>query len=442
MNTSVIDNPLFVFVSNYLNHHQIPFCNAMYKLCGGSFAFVQTEPVEEERIRMGWDDKVRQPYLKLYYREAEECAAMIAGAGIVMFGGCDDESYIVKRLEEGKPVIRCSERLYKTGQWKAVSPRGLRKKYHDHTRYRKAPVYLLCAGAYVPSDFSIVRAYPKKMYCWGYFPETKRYDLDRLMAEKGWREEYRRGIGEAAGRKDIEEAGREETGGRKGRIPYILWAARMIDWKHPELALEAARYLKSRGLSFHMDMIGGGELEERVRALRTEYGLEEEVGLPGFMPPAQVRETMERADIFLFTSDRQEGWGAVANEAMNSGCALIAGHMIGAVPYLIEDGENGLVYRDGDREELFGLAEKLVKSRELCDRLGRNAYRQITEVWNAENAAGALWELCGRLGLIKERKPGKTVAGAEIAGGFIPCAPAPVIPERKMYALLKKEKKR
>lgn len=414
MNTYVMEKPAFVFVSNYLNHHQIPFCNAMYELCRGSFAFVQTEPVEEERIQMGWAGQVQQPYLRLYYKEAEECKRLIFDAEIVMFGGCDDESYIEERLESGKTVIRYSERLYKTGQWKAVSPRGLKKKYHDHTRYRNSPVYLLCAGAYVPADFSIVRAYSGKMYCWGYFPETKYYDVDRLVAGKGLAD--------------------------SDRIPYILWAARMIDWKHPELPLETARYLKSRGLSFHMDMIGGGALEEQVKKLRAEYGLEEEVGLPGFMSPAQVREHMERADIFLFTSDRQEGWGAVANEAMNSGCALIANHMIGAVPYLIKDGENGLIYRDGNREELFALAERLVKDRDLCARLGRNAYRTITEVWNAENAAKSLWELCESLGFTSGT-PGS--AGAHRAVGFAPapCAPAAVIPERKMYALLKKEKK-
>ena len=33
---------------------------------------------------------------------------------------------------------------------------------------------------------------------------------------------------------------------------------------------------------------------------------------------------MEQADIYLFTSDRNEGWGAVANEAMNSACAMVA----------------------------------------------------------------------------------------------------------------------
>ncbi|MDE6589178.1 MAG: phosphoribosylamine--glycine ligase [Oscillospiraceae bacterium] len=52
---------------------------------------------------------------------------------MVLFGGTDEESYITPRLVSGRPVMRYSERLYKTGQWKAVSPRGLMKKYHIPT---------------------------------------------------------------------------------------------------------------------------------------------------------------------------------------------------------------------------------------------------------------------------------------------------------------------
>ena len=43
-----------VFVSNYFNHHQLSFCDALYELLDGSFCFLQTQPMEEERIRMGW----------------------------------------------------------------------------------------------------------------------------------------------------------------------------------------------------------------------------------------------------------------------------------------------------------------------------------------------------------------------------------------------------
>lgn len=407
-----------VFMSNYLNHHQIPFCNEMYRSLGGRFAFVQTEAVEEERVRMGWNENPCEPYLRLFYEEAEVCRQLVLDAKLVIFGGIDDESYIEKRLALGKPVIRYSERLYKTGQWKAVSPRGLRKKYHDHTRYRRLPVYLLCAGAYVPSDFHIVRSYPGKMFCWGYFPETKHYDIEALLERKGY-------VPDQA---------------NKQPVPYLLWAARMIDWKHPELAVETAAYLRSKGLAFHMDIIGAGALQEQVETLIREKGLESCVRLRGFLKPEQVRESMEKADVFLFTSDRQEGWGAVANESMNSGCALIADHMIGSVPYLVRHGENGYVYRDGHKEELFALTEHLVRDKELCRRLGRNAYQTIVDVWNAEHAAEELLNLCVRLELLREEELDRTV-GSLPPQGFTPCAPAPVIPERKMYGFLTAGKK-
>ena len=66
----------------------------------------------------------------------------------------------------------------------------------------------------------------------------------------------------------------------------------------------------------------------------------------------------------------------MANEAMNSGCALVADHMIGAIPYLVQDGVDGLIYKDGNRDELFALAERLVCDRELCRRLGRELMRR------------------------------------------------------------------
>lgn len=402
-----------IFVSNYINHHQIPFCNAMNRLLQGEFIFIQTEPMEEERVQMGWHEAERPEYVRCYYEEEAFCRQLILESDVVLFGGTDEESYIVDRLKAGKPVIRISERLYKTGQWKAVSPRGLKKKYQDHTRYRNAPVYLLCAGAYVPSDFHIVRAYPGKMFRWGYFPETKHYHVESLLNGKGY--------GEA-------------------RIPYLLWAARMIDWKHPELALETAGYLREKGLDFHMDLIGDGELRPQMEALTVEYKLGDCVSFLGYQSPETVRQYMEKADIFLFTSDRQEGWGAVANEAMNSACALVADHMIGAVPYLIQDGRNGFIYRDGKKQMLFARAEKLVRDRMLCRELGERAYRTITDVWNAENAAKQLMKLINFI--MEQRNPETWDMGTdalnpegEIPAG--PCTPAPILSERA-WALLSK----
>lgn len=353
------------FVSNYINHHQIPVSNRLYEKLGEEYAFVQTEKMEEERLQMGWNPNTDSlPYLRLFEENPEGTMQLIMDSDVVIFGGTDDERYIQPRLKAGKAVIRYSERIYKTGQWKFVSPRGLKKKYEDHTRYRKAPVYLLCSGAYVASDFHLVRAYPKKKLKWGYFPATKKYNVDMLMEEK-------------------------ERKCNEGRVE-ILWAARFIDWKHPEMVVRLAESLKKANYNFHITMIGGGVMKEEIEALVDGLNVGECVTLAGFKTPEQVRAYMEKADLYLVTSDRQEGWGAVVNEAMNSGCVVVGDAMVGAVPYLIEDGVNGLIYKTKNQKSLEKTVMTLLDNPEALEGMGRNAYHTILTKWNAQVAADRL----------------------------------------------------
>lgn len=381
------------FVSNYINHHQIPLSNVLYEHLGDNYTFIQTEPMEEERIRLGWNPEDVPPYVRYAYEEREACEQLILDSDVVIWGGLEDETMLQPRLQAGKPILRYSERLYKTGQWKAVSPRGLRKKYLDHTRYRKAPVYLLCAGAYVASDFHIVRAYPNKMLKWGYFPECKAHEIEKLWEEKEYTYEKKE----------------------------ILWAARFIDWKHPELVVELAEELAKVRRDFHITMLGGGELQSAIESLIQEKKLEAFITLAGTQTPSGVRELMEKAPVFLMTSDRQEGWGAVMNEAMNSGCAVIANRMVGAGPYLIEHGRNGYLYRKGTARELADLVIPLLDSRELCREIGSQAYETIAGEWNARTAAERL------LLLIQDMAEGKNPQIRWTSG---PCSMAEIIKER------------
>ena len=389
------------FVSNYINHHQIPFSNAMYEKLGDHYTFIQTEPMEEERIRLGWNPEAAPVYVKYAYREPEICQKLVRDSDVVIWGGLEDETLLQPRLAAGKPVFRYSERLYKTGQWKAVSPRGLRKKYLDHTRYRKSPVYLFCAGAYVASDFHIVRAYPKKMFRWGYFPECKKYDVDMLM--KGKTGACREGNGKKESKKDI------------------LWAARFIDWKHPELVVALAEELVQYRSDFHITMIGGGELKEQTEAAIREKHLEEFVTLAGTKTPEEVRTAMEKSDIFLMTSDRQEGWGAVMNKAMNSGCVVVADVMEGAARYLIKQGVNGFHYRKASAKVLAGLINPLLDDQKLRDQMGRCAYATIAGEWNAQEAAERMLLLCQDVTSGKE---------PQIRWESGPCSVAEIISER------------
>lgn len=356
------------FVSNYINHHQIPVSNELYRLLGENYVFIQTEPVEEERLQMGWQDESgKLPYLRLFYEEPENCKRLISDSDVVVFGGTDEENYIKPRLAAGKLVLRYSERIYKSGQWKAISPRGLKKKYEDHIRYRKAPVYLLCAGGYVASDFRLICAYPDKMLKWGYFPATKHFDKEALLGKH-----------------------------KEGKVS-LMWAGRFLDWKHPELPVLLASYLKEKGYAFHLSMVGGGEMEKEIRQMILKKDLKKEVTLCGYLQPAQVREMMEQTQVYLFTSDYKEGWGAVLNEAMNSGCAVLASHAIGAAPFLVQHRKNGMLFKSGSLKDMEEKAELLLKSPGERRRLGEAAYGTIIREWNAETAADRLVNLAERL---------------------------------------------
>ena len=98
----------FIFVSNYINHHQIPFCEAMRRRLGENFCFIQTEPMAEERVRMGWGvDLARLPYVRVLYGEPEAVRQLeqeIQDCDIALFGWTEREDLVQRRLSAGKPV--------------------------------------------------------------------------------------------------------------------------------------------------------------------------------------------------------------------------------------------------------------------------------------------------------------------------------------------------
>ena len=353
------------FFTNYLNHHQLPFCMEMDKLTRGNYRFIALRTVPGGRLALGYGDANEHfPFvLKAYAEEdGKKKAEIIVDASDAVIVGAAPDECLKMGIRKGKITLKYSERICKQGKWKVFLPR-----YFRHILFRNKHLYMLCASAYTAYDYSLIGAYINKTYKWGYFPEVKRYDLDVLFA------------------------------GKKKEKVLILWCGRMIGWKHPEAAIEIAQRLKRDGYDFEMNFIGGGPMEDELRETIRKKDLEDCVRLLGTMSPEMVRNYMECADIFLFTSDFNEGWGAVLNESMNSGCAVVASHAIGSVPFLIRHGKNGLIYKNGNTEDLYKKTKRLVDSVELRRSMGEKAYHTIADLWNAEVAAKRLLQLIEEL---------------------------------------------
>ncbi len=351
-----------VFVSNYYNHHQSAISEEFFKQTNGQYRFIQTEPMEEERRNMGWGQKGLPSFVMESYKDKEtyrRCVDLINSADVVIAGSAP-EKIIRKRIRSGKLVFRYSERIYKNKKKLLQLPLRYIKYHFDNYPYKN--VYMLCASAYAARDYAITGMFKGKTFKWGYFPAVKKYD-------------------------DIEKLIDDKTPNS------ILWTARFIDCKHPEVPIRVAKRLKQSGYKFKLSLIGNGELENKIRDMIKAEKLEDCVQMLGSMKPEKVRRYMEQSEIFLFTSDYNEGWGAVLNESMNSACAVVASHAIGSVPFLINDGESGFIYKNGNEDDLFNKVKFLLDNPEKRKEMSLNAYKTMAETWNAENAVKNFMEL-------------------------------------------------
>ena len=346
-----------VFLGAYFNHHQKPLSDALAARC--DYTYIATSRIPEMRLKLGYREDPAPAYVCQYDREPDRADGLLARADVIITGSAP-EKLVRKCVQRNQLVLRYAERPLKNGPEPVKYLPRLVKWHWQNPRRKK--VYMLCASAYTAGDYAAFGLFRGRTFRWGYFPAVKRYEsIDRLME------------------------GKEEAS--------ILWVARYLHWKHPEDALRVAARLKKEGFRFRMDLIGTGELEDTLREMIVSLELEDCVRLLGSMKPEQVREQMERSRIFLFTSDRQEGWGAVVNEAMNSGCALVASDAAGAPPYLIRDGENGVLYRSGDLDHLYEKVKWLLEQPGKASALGRRAYETMAEEWNADVAAERVLKL-------------------------------------------------
>lgn len=340
-----------VFLSCYLNHHLRPLSDELAKYC--DYAFIATTECTEERKALGWSSDQEPEYVVHYDREPERVQELLKAADVV-FTGAAPEKLVQECIRRGQPVLRYAERPLKKGpQWKKYLPRLL--KWHCQNPAWK-PIWMLCASAYTAGDYARFGLFRNKCYRWGYFPAFEEYDIRELM-------------------------GRKKPGS-------VLWTGRFLDWKHPDDALSAVSRLIREGYDLTLTFIGTGELEQTLKQTVQSEALEGRVRFLGPMKPTEVRSHMEQSELLLFTSDAREGWGAVLNEAMNSGCCVVANPQAGSTPFLLRDGQNGMIYRDS--QQLYEKLKWLLENPERRYAMGCEAYETIRTQWNPAIAAQRL----------------------------------------------------
>lgn len=359
-----------VFYSNFLNHHQLPLCLEFVKRNNIQFTFVATEKIPKERLDMKYVDMNESyPFVLRSYesQSAKNLALELAKDADIVIIGSAPEYYIENRLKiYNKITYRFCERSLRKGTWRRFIPRTRRKIINDYIQFVDKKLYILGASAYTANDLVVCGFPVEKCYKWGYFPHVEQtLNFKEILNQK--------------------------------KKNSIIWVGRFISWKHPEAALKIAKQLKMSGVDFSMKMIGDGPLKDHAEKFVKRNHLEDLVVFTGSITNEEVRKSMLQSEVFLFTSDFYEGWGAVCNEAMSSMCVPVISHACGAAAFLIKPKENGFIYRYGSEFEAVKYIQQLLANKNMTIQMSYAAYETMVKEWNAAVAVERLLELSKHL---------------------------------------------
>ena len=339
---------MIVFIVSFVSPHTLPLGKELSKY--QDVVFINTIALTEERRKMGYD--IKDENVKIYnlYKKPEICRDLINKADCVVFAGSFGFGILESRLKENKLTFLMNERIFKKGIIKWLDKRTY-ELLSLCKSVKEKNVYLLSLGENSAKDFKLLGFNVDKIYRFGYFPEPEKI-IRRTEKKDG--------------------------------ACNILWVGRMVGFKRPILAMKAMKGLPDK---YKLTMIGDGALYEKAKNYAKKNKLN--VEFCGNKDHHFVIEKMRISDILLSTSNKGEGWGAVINEGMNCGCAVVCSYDIGCAGALANC-NNSKIFKGNSASS---VRRALLEAEKALTSLSSNAQDTIEQQFNPTIAAERLHKL-------------------------------------------------
>ncbi len=185
----------------------------------------------------------------------------------------------------------------------------------------------------------------------------------------------------------LREQTRAQLGLEPGH-PVILFAAKLIERKRPDLLLEAfARIHDEPALRQpYLIFVGDGPMRASLEAKAATFA-PHAVRFLGFQPQAELPRWYDLCDVFVLPS-QQESWGLVINEVMCAGRAVVASDQVGAAADLVRPGENGALFKVNETADLARALREVLNDKQRLVAMGQRSL-ELIERWSfSEDIAG------------------------------------------------------
>lgn len=158
--------------------------------------------------------------------------------------------------------------------------------------------------------------------------------------------------------------------------PKILWVRAFDKVYNPLMAIRVLGYLKECFPDVKMCMIGAdkdGSLEE-VKLLAKEKNLLQSIEFTGFMSKDSWIRKSKDFDIFINTTTIDNTPVSVI-EAMALGLPVVSTN-VGGIPYLIENGKEGLLVKLNNEKDMVSAIIDLLKNSQLVEKITISARKK------------------------------------------------------------------
>lgn len=158
--------------------------------------------------------------------------------------------------------------------------------------------------------------------------------------------------------------------------PILLYVGILSKFKGLDYLIKALPAIIEKFPQTNLVMIGLGQDKEELEKLALNLNLKEKVFFLGSLPNEELPAYYQKADVFVLPS-LSEGTPVTILEAMASGCPVVATEA-GGIPYLIKNGENGLLVKPQSSQELSRAIIEILSKPDLRDKFIKKA-REIVE---------------------------------------------------------------
>jgi glycosyltransferase involved in cell wall biosynthesis len=180
----------------------------------------------------------------------------------------------------------------------------------------------------------------------------------------------------------------------------VLYLGRLVDFKGPDLTIDAFSRACEMGLDGRLIIAGEGRLRTTCELARSRSPVADRISIIGSVDPETGQRLRSEADIFTAhsclgpLSHQTEAFGVAFAEAMADGLPVATGAS-GSLPELIDNGVHGILFEPGDVDAHARALLQLAKDPVLRRKLGEAGWARARERFTIEQEREALLRILG-----------------------------------------------